>query len=308
MRPARWWRSTATTARPRSRPTGEDRWNIVVWLDHRALAEAEECSATGHPVLDFVGGTMSPEMEIPKLMWLKRHLRRQWQRYGRLMDLADWLTFRASGSNARSVCTLTCKWTYLAHETPGWQADFLRRVGLDDLSRRAALPPAASADRDPLGGLGPAAAGELGLTADCQVGCGLIDAHAGALGALGGVLGQGAATLDRHIAHDRRHLDLPHGALARAARGAGRVGPLLRRGGARLVAQRGRPVGDRRLLDHILAWHAEGRALGKDATPASCGGSASCAPRTARTSPAACTSCPTSTATARRSPTRMRWA
>jgi FGGY-family pentulose kinase len=107
--------------RPASVSTGgEDRWNTVVWLDHRAIAEAEACTATGHKVLDFVGGTMSPEMEIPKLMWLKRHLPEQWRRYGRILDLADFLTWRAAGSNARSCCTVTCKWTYLAHETPGW--------------------------------------------------------------------------------------------------------------------------------------------------------------------------------------------
>ena len=68
---------------------------------------------------------MSPEMEIPKLMWLKRHLPETWARAGLFLDLADYLTWRASGSTARSECTLTCKWTYLAHEQEGWQADFL---------------------------------------------------------------------------------------------------------------------------------------------------------------------------------------
>src|ERR1700680_1419474 len=53
--------------------TGEDRWDTLVWLDHRAIAEAEECTATGHEVLDFVGGVMSPEMETPKRMWRKRN-------------------------------------------------------------------------------------------------------------------------------------------------------------------------------------------------------------------------------------------
>ena len=125
--------------------TGEDRWNVVVWLDHRAIAEAEACTATGHRVLDSLGGTMSPEMEIPKLMWLKRHLPKAWPRYGRMLDLADFLTFRACGSNARSCCTVTCKWTYLAHEEPGWQDDFLAAVGLADLRERTAVPARASA-------------------------------------------------------------------------------------------------------------------------------------------------------------------
>ena len=65
--------------RPASVSTSnEAHWNVVVWLDHRAIAQAQDCTATGHRVLDFVGGTMSPEMEIPKLMWLKRHLPERW--------------------------------------------------------------------------------------------------------------------------------------------------------------------------------------------------------------------------------------
>ena len=58
--------------------TGEPTWDTIVWLDHRAVAEAEECTASGHRVLDHVGGVMSPEMEIPKLMWLKRRLPQAW--------------------------------------------------------------------------------------------------------------------------------------------------------------------------------------------------------------------------------------
>ena len=83
------------TGRPLSvSTTGEPRWDTIVWLDHRAVAEAEECTASGHRVLDHVGGVMSPEMEIPKLMWLKRHLpeslgaRRPVPRPRRLPDLA----------------------------------------------------------------------------------------------------------------------------------------------------------------------------------------------------------------------------
>lgn len=48
--------------------TGEKRWDTLVWLDHRAIAEADECTKSGHTVLDYIGGVMSPEMETPKLM------------------------------------------------------------------------------------------------------------------------------------------------------------------------------------------------------------------------------------------------
>lgn len=44
----------------------------AVWMDHRAAAEAAEINATNHPLLRYVGGAMSLEMEPPKLLWLKR--------------------------------------------------------------------------------------------------------------------------------------------------------------------------------------------------------------------------------------------
>lgn len=166
-------------------PTGEAGRDTIVWLDHRALAEAEECSETGHRVLDFAGGAISPEMAIPKLMWLKRNLPHVWSRTGHLFDLADYLSWRASGSAARSQCTLTCKWSYLAHEAEGWQRDFLARVGLGDLIGRGSLPEHPSPVGTRLGPLTEIAAAELGLSRECRVATGLIDAYAGALGVLG---------------------------------------------------------------------------------------------------------------------------
>jgi FGGY-family pentulose kinase len=179
--------------------SGENRWDTIVWLDHRAIAEAEECTATGHRVLDFIGGVMSPEMETPKLMWLARHLPQSWAKAGYFFDLADFLTWKSSGSLARSQCTVTCKWTYLGHEQPGWQRDFFAAMGIPDIVERGQLPERASPIGQDLGPLTPQAAGELGLSAECRVGAGLIDAHAGALGVLGAYAADREA-IDRHLA------------------------------------------------------------------------------------------------------------
>ncbi|WP_287290717.1 FGGY family carbohydrate kinase, partial [Mesorhizobium sp.] len=124
--------------------TGERRWDTIVWLDHRAIAEADECTESGHAVLDYIGGVMSPEMETPKLMWLKRNLPATWNEAGYLFDLADFLSWKATGSLARSQCTLTAKWTYLAHEETGWRRDFFKAVGLGDLFEHGNLPDKAS--------------------------------------------------------------------------------------------------------------------------------------------------------------------
>ncbi len=180
-------------------PGGDPRWDTIAWLDHRAIAEAKECTAGGHRVLDHIGGVMSPEMETPKLMWLQRHVPESWRRAGHLFDLADFLTWKACGSLERSQSTLTCKWTHLAHEETGWQPDFFAAMGIPDVLDRGQLPARASPVGRDLGSLTAAAAGELGLTTRCRVGVGLIDAHAGALGALGGLTGN-PGEIHRHLA------------------------------------------------------------------------------------------------------------
>lgn len=176
-------------------PAGCDpRWDTISWFDHRALAEAEECTATGHEILQYAGGVMSPEMQVPKLMWLKRHRPEAWAQTRHVFDLADFLTWRATGSEARSQCTLACKWTYLPHSR-GWSPDFFSAVGLDDLADR--LPARAAPVGSAVGTLTAASAADLGLAAQCVAAAGLVDAYAGMLGAIGA---HGDGSGERHLA------------------------------------------------------------------------------------------------------------
>jgi len=175
---------------------GDDTRNIIVWMDHRATDQARRINETKHRVLDYVGGVISPEMETPKLLWLKEHLPATYEAAWQFFDLTDFLTWRATASLARSVCTVTCKWTYLAHEGR-WDESYFRQVGLSDLAENGfarigtEIVPAGRA----LGqGLTPQAASELGLNPGTPVGAGLIDAHAGGVGSVGARGGTGSAT------------------------------------------------------------------------------------------------------------------
>ena len=49
------------------------KWDIIMWMDHRAQAETDLINNQGHAVLDYVGGKVSLEMQTPKLLWLKRN-------------------------------------------------------------------------------------------------------------------------------------------------------------------------------------------------------------------------------------------
>lgn len=237
--------------------TGEIRWDTIVWLDHRAVAEAEECTATGHRVLDYIGGVMSPEMETPKLMWLKRNLPESWGKAGYFFDLADFLTWKASGSLERSQCTLTCKWTYLGHEELGWQRDFLEKVGIPDMLVRGKLPERVSPIGKDIGPLTDHAAQDLGLTTVCRVGMGLIDAHAGALGVLG-AFASGGEEMDRHLALIGGTSTCTM-ALAHAPRAVpGIWGPYFGAVLPELWLNEGGQSATGALLDHVIRWHGAG--------------------------------------------------
>ena len=168
--------------------SGDQRRNVIVWMDHRAIEETRRINETQDDVLRYVGGSISPEMEIPKLLWLKKHLPSTYGAAGHFFDLADYLSFRATGSTARSMCTLACKWNYLAHERR-WSESYFQRVGLGDLAsdNYARIGREIVAPGTPLGaGLTKSAARDFGLLQGTPVGASLIDAHAGGVGTIGG--------------------------------------------------------------------------------------------------------------------------
>ena len=84
-------------------PSDDADRNIIVWMDHRATGQAEKINATGHPVLRYVGGKISPEMQTPKILWLKENRPHIYQQARHFFDLADYLTWRSTGDEARSV-------------------------------------------------------------------------------------------------------------------------------------------------------------------------------------------------------------
>ncbi|MGC4086930.1 MAG: FGGY family pentulose kinase [Polyangiaceae bacterium] len=185
-------------------PTGNAEQNVIVWMDHRAIVDAEAINRTGHEVLRYVGGVVSPEMEMPKLRWLARELPETFRRAALFLDLPDFLAFRATGSRTRSLCTTVCKWNYLGHESR-WADDFLEQIGLGELAKdgHARIGSEVRPMGELLGGLTAQAASELGLVAGTPVGVGIIDAHAGGLGLLGAALdgrAPAAADLERRLA------------------------------------------------------------------------------------------------------------
>ncbi|XP_022027935.1 FGGY carbohydrate kinase domain-containing protein [Helianthus annuus] len=181
--------------------SGDTRRNVIVWMDHRAVKQAERINSFNSPVLQYCGGSISPEMQPPKLLWVKENLQESWSMAWRWMDLSDWLSYKATGDDTRSMCTTVCKWTYLGHahmqhidenssrdmEACGWDDDFWEEIGLRDLvdGHHAKIGRSVAFPGHALGsGLTSEAAKELGLVTGTPVGTSLIDAHAGGVGVM----------------------------------------------------------------------------------------------------------------------------
>jgi ribulose kinase len=120
-------------------------------------------------------------MEVPKILWLKNNVTPDEFSGCQFFDLPDFLTFRATGYATRSVCSITCKESYVPGK--GWQADFFNNIGLPEIAQNGFKQMGAVSDGEkltagaPIGsGLSKKAAGELGLLEGTPVGSGLIDA------------------------------------------------------------------------------------------------------------------------------------
>lgn len=164
--------------------SGDNNQNIILWMDHRAAKEAGQINDTKHELLKCVGGKVSLEMEIPKVMWLKSHLNEKcWSKLGKLFDLPDYLTWKCTGDDTRSLCSIVCKWNFDGFNHT-WSRDFFEKIGLEDLcaddfailGKNVTTPGAAIGK-----GLNEQAAKELGLKVGTPVAGSMIDAHAGAL-------------------------------------------------------------------------------------------------------------------------------
>lgn len=182
--------------------SGRSEQNIIMWMDHRATAQADVINRAGYPELAYVGNRISPEMQTPKLLWLKEQMPDSWEQAGYFFDLPDFLTWRCTDDPGRSLCSTVCKWTYLGHEQR-WSRDYFAGLGLEELLADGARkigacirPPGTPAGK----GLTTAAAMELGLLPGTPVGTSMIDAHAGGIGILGASDQGESVDLERRLA------------------------------------------------------------------------------------------------------------
>jgi FGGY-family pentulose kinase len=165
-------------------PDGEAGQNVIAHTDRRAVDQVRRINATRHPVLKYFGGALTPEMVPPKLLWLKENSPQTWKKAWKFLDLTDYLVWEATGTDARNLCTATCRWAYDG-KNGRWDATFFRKLGLEELLNREKMTgnifPAGTA----AGELTPAAARHLGLTSATKVVVGSVDTYAAGIALTG---------------------------------------------------------------------------------------------------------------------------
>ncbi|TGE31693.1 FGGY-family carbohydrate kinase [Desulfosporosinus sp. Sb-LF] len=159
--------------------TGKPLIQAILWMDNRAVKEAERINQSGHSRLQYSGGSDSVEWMIPKVLWLKENCSDLYNRSSLIVEEQDWLNFRLTGRWVASRCTATCKWNY-ADVEGGWSPDFMSEIGLEDYAEK--LPIDVIPVGQHIGKIRSETAKELGIPEDIMVFQGGIDAHIGLLG------------------------------------------------------------------------------------------------------------------------------
>lgn len=111
-----------------------------MWMDHRAVKEAQKITASEDEKLNQAGGVCSPEFSLAKLSWLKQNHPDQYSSAYAFLELPDFLTWKCLESKeyplekfGQSNCSVTCKWFYDA-PNDSWPASFYEKIGLKDLT------------------------------------------------------------------------------------------------------------------------------------------------------------------------------
>ncbi len=171
-------------------PCKRDSVNVIMWMDHRAKEQADFINLTNHKCLKSVGGRISLEMDPPKILWLKENLYDEFfTKVKHFFSLPDYLVWRFSGHDVRSVCTTTCKWLYKSSEhEQHWDETFWHRIGLSELVVNN-FEKIGSQVQSPLKfmpnlKISAEVSMLTGLSDNVKVGISMIDAHAAGLGAV----------------------------------------------------------------------------------------------------------------------------
>ncbi|TQV68202.1 FGGY-family carbohydrate kinase [Denitrobaculum tricleocarpae] len=154
----------------------------LIWMDVRAVAEAQRVAETGDPALGVNSdgkGPVSAEWMIPKALWLKENEPANFERASTICEYQDYINFHLTGRRVASINNAAVRWHYMA-EGGGYQSSLLEKLGLGALQEK--WPQEVLPLGEVIGGLTSRAAEHLGLQEALPVAQGGADAFIAMIG------------------------------------------------------------------------------------------------------------------------------
>jgi FGGY-family pentulose kinase len=170
--------STSSTVVPVNKK-GEALSGAILWMDNRAVKQAEKINKTGHEILKHCGGEVSVEWLVPKMMWIRDNEPDIFKEAGYIVEVQDYINYYLTGNWVASVCQATCKSNYV-EERGGFSADFFERIGFPEFFDKAITTVLNEAE--PVGKIAKETAEKLGLPENAVVYQGGVDAHVNMIG------------------------------------------------------------------------------------------------------------------------------
>ncbi|MCD2493736.1 hypothetical protein LQE92_14090 [Lacrimispora sp. NSJ-141] len=154
--------------------------NAIVWMDNRAMEEADELRNVFSDELCYrKTGQVSfdPCWPASKLLWLRRKEPELFKKTKKFMLMEDWLIWRLTGRIV-SEGSLLCSTVYWDINTKRYWPEMLAYLGIGEEQLPEILEPGTAA-----GTVTDSAAQETGLSVNTTVCTGALDQAAGAIGA-----------------------------------------------------------------------------------------------------------------------------
>jgi len=152
----------------------------ILWMDVRAVEQASRIAESTHSARKYNGGgPVSAEWYPCKALWLKENEPDIYRRAAHLVECTDWATFRLTNRWTTNINTASLR-AYYDQRSSGWPIGFYEEIGLGDVLEK--MSPDVLPLSEPVAGLSPQAAAELGLKVGIPVAQGGGDAWAAQIG------------------------------------------------------------------------------------------------------------------------------
>jgi FGGY-family pentulose kinase len=153
--------------------------DAILWMDTRAVVQAEQINKTAHEVLKYCGGEVSVEWLIPKMMWVRDNEPEIYKKADRIVEAQDFINHYLTGNWVASVSQAVCKSNYV-EEKGGFSTDYFKAIGYPDFFHKANTRVLKQAE--PVGFIRKEIANKYGLSNGTVVYQGGIDAHVNMIG------------------------------------------------------------------------------------------------------------------------------